>query len=114
MRPPRALLRCWLPSPKSGPTPRRRHRWPRRRETRCSRPPAWPGARSNREPYMSNWVDVYDDEELWDGDMAGVTVGKEKILIMRANDQLRAFKDSCPHKATPLSDGDLDGEVLTC
>jgi nitrite reductase/ring-hydroxylating ferredoxin subunit len=63
---------------------------------------------------MGKWVDVYDDDELWDGDMAGVTVGKEKILIMRANDELRAFKDSCPHKGTPLSDGDLDNGVLTC
>jgi len=63
---------------------------------------------------MSNWVDVYDDEELWDGDMAGVSAGKEKVLILRSNDELRAFKDFCPHKGTPLSDGDLSDGVLTC
>ena len=63
---------------------------------------------------MSNWVDVYDDEELWDGDMAGVAVGKEKFVILRSNEQLRAFKDACPHKGTPLSDGDLADGVLTC
>ena len=63
---------------------------------------------------MGNWVDVYDDDELWDGDMAGVTVGKEKVLIMRANEKLLAFKDACPHKGTPLSDGDLADGVLTC
>ncbi len=63
---------------------------------------------------MGNWVDVYDDEELWDGDMAGVSAGKEKILLLRSKDQLYAFKDSCPHKATPLSDGDLEDGVLTC
>jgi toluene monooxygenase system ferredoxin subunit len=63
---------------------------------------------------MSKWVDVYDDEELWDGDMTGVVVGKEKVLICRANDKLHAFKDACPHKGTPLSDGDLAEGVLTC
>ncbi len=72
------------------------------------------GQEVNREPHMGNWVDVYDDDELWDGDMAGVTVGKEKVLIMRANEKLLAFKDACPHKGTPLSDGDLDDGVLTC
>jgi len=63
---------------------------------------------------MSDWVDVYDDEELWDGDIAGVTVGPEKIIIMRSNDELHAYKDVCPHKGTPLSDGELDGGILTC
>jgi toluene monooxygenase system ferredoxin subunit len=63
---------------------------------------------------MGEWVDVYDDDELWDGDMAGVSVGKEKWLILRAGDDLRAFKDACPHKGTPLSDGDFDDGILTC
>jgi nitrite reductase/ring-hydroxylating ferredoxin subunit len=63
---------------------------------------------------MSDWIDVYDDGELWDGDIAGVTAGKEKIIIMRSNEELRAFKDCCPHKATPLSDGDLADGILTC
>ncbi len=63
---------------------------------------------------MSDWVGVYDDDELWDGDIAGVTVGKDKYLILRSNDELRAFKDSCPHKGTPLSDGDLAEGILTC
>lgn len=63
---------------------------------------------------MADWVDVYDDDELWDGDMAGVSIGKDKFLIMRNNDELRAYKDACPHKGTPLSDGDLDDGILTC
>jgi toluene monooxygenase system ferredoxin subunit len=63
---------------------------------------------------MSDWVDVYDDGELWDGDLAGVVVGKDKYVILRSNEELRAFKDACPHKGTPLSDGDLAEGVLTC
>lgn len=63
---------------------------------------------------MGKWVDVYDDDELWDGDLAGVTAGKEKIIILRSNDELRAFKDACPHKGTPLADGDLDDGILVC
>ena len=63
---------------------------------------------------MSEWVDVYDDDELWDGDMAGVSAGSGKWLILRCGDDLRAYKNACPHKGTPLSDGDFDDGVLTC
>jgi toluene monooxygenase system ferredoxin subunit len=49
-----------------------------------------------------------------DGDIAGVKVGKEKFLLCRSNDELHAFVDACPHKGTPLSDGDLDDGILTC
>lgn len=63
---------------------------------------------------MGKWVDVYDDDELWDGDMAGVKAGKEKLFIVRSNDELRAYQDVCPHKGVPLTDGDLDDGILVC
>jgi nitrite reductase/ring-hydroxylating ferredoxin subunit len=63
---------------------------------------------------MAKWVDVLDDDELWDGDMAGVSVGKDRYLVVRSDGTLRAFRDVCPHKGTPLSDGDLAEGVLTC
>jgi toluene monooxygenase system ferredoxin subunit len=60
------------------------------------------------------WVQVYDDEELWDGDLIGVQANGHKILLLRTGGQVRAYRDVCPHKGTPLSHGDLDGCVLTC
>jgi toluene monooxygenase system ferredoxin subunit len=61
-----------------------------------------------------SWVRVQADDELWDGDLVGVEVAGRKVLLLRADGQVRAYRDVCPHKGTPLSDGELDGSVLTC
>jgi toluene monooxygenase system ferredoxin subunit len=63
---------------------------------------------------MGEWVDVYEDSELGDGDMAAVGVGEDKWLILRSGGDLRACRDVCPHKGAPLSDGDLADGILTC
>lgn len=63
---------------------------------------------------MSEWVDVFDDNELCDGDMAAVGVGEDKWVILRSGGDLRAYRDVCPHKGALLSDGDLAAGILTC
>lgn len=60
------------------------------------------------------WTQVYADDDLWDGDVVGVEADGHKVLLARADGELRAYLDVCPHKAAPLSDGELDGCVLTC
>ncbi len=60
------------------------------------------------------WIDVYEDDALWDGDKVGVDAEGHKILLLRVDGALVAFADACPHKGTPLSDGDLDGGKLIC
>ncbi len=61
-----------------------------------------------------HWIDVYEDDALWDGEKVAVDAGGRKILLLRVDGALAAFADACPHKGTPLSDGDLDDGVLTC
>ncbi len=53
-------------------------------------------------------------EELWEGDILGVEAGGVKILLVSLDDQIKAYYDRCPHRATRLSDGELDGSKLTC
>jgi toluene monooxygenase system ferredoxin subunit len=66
------------------------------------------------EEAAMSWVSVYADDELWDGDLVGVEAAGHKVLLLRSDGQVRAYRDVCPHKGTPLSDGELDGPVLTC
>lgn len=60
------------------------------------------------------WLKVYDLDDLWEGDMAGVEAGPVKVVLVNVDGEVRAYKDRCPHQEWPLSDGDLDSEVLTC
>jgi nitrite reductase/ring-hydroxylating ferredoxin subunit len=60
------------------------------------------------------WIDVYEDDALWDGEKVAVAAEGRKIVLLRVDGTLAAFNDACPHKGTPLSDGHLDSGVLTC
>ena len=53
-------------------------------------------------------------DELWDGDMAPRLVNGKKLLLVRIGDEVRAYADRCAHLGFPLSQGKLDGGVLTC
>jgi toluene monooxygenase system ferredoxin subunit len=53
-------------------------------------------------------------DDLWIGEMLPVEVGGIKVLLVNVEDEVRAMLDRCPHRATPLSDGALEGFKLTC
>lgn len=63
---------------------------------------------------QQTWTPVMELDELWEGDMAGVTVGSTHVLLVNVDGEIRAYRNRCPHQAWPLSDGDLDGRTLTC
>jgi 3-phenylpropionate/trans-cinnamate dioxygenase ferredoxin component len=52
--------------------------------------------------------------DLGEGELLGVEVDGEPVCLARVNGEICAFTDNCTHISGPLSDGDLDGEVLTC
>ena len=54
------------------------------------------------------------DEELWTGEMRGVRVAGRRVLLVRLDDGVRAYEDRCAHLGVPLSEGTLEGFVLTC
>jgi toluene monooxygenase system ferredoxin subunit len=53
-------------------------------------------------------------DELWEGEMRGVSVGGLKILLVNVGGQICAYEDRCAHQRAPLSEGRFDGRTLTC
>ena len=60
------------------------------------------------------WVEVATLDDLWVGDMLGVEVEGEEILLVYPEGRgLRAYQGLCPHQQALLADGDLDENILT-
>jgi nitrite reductase (NADH) small subunit len=45
---------------------------------------------------------------------AVVQVEGIRVALIRVEGRLHALEDTCPHRAGPLSEGDLDGHLLHC
>jgi len=52
--------------------------------------------------------------ELWDGDMTARRVDGHDVLLARLNGVVYAYENRCAHLGVALSEGRLDGSVLTC
>jgi toluene monooxygenase system ferredoxin subunit len=59
-------------------------------------------------------VAVCSVDQLWDGEMERFRVGSAFILLVRLNGEFHAYQARCPHQGVALSDGELDGDLLTC
>lgn len=53
-------------------------------------------------------------DQLPDGELLSVVVEGEPVCLANVHGTVCAFIDDCTHIGGPLSDGDLEGEVLTC
>ncbi len=53
-------------------------------------------------------------EELWSGEMRGITLAGRKVLLVNLEGTVRAYEDRCAHLGVPLSEGRLEGTRLTC
>lgn len=65
-------------------------------------------------PGIGAVVRVADDDELWDGELLGVEVDGVPVVLARVNGTVHGFVDRCAHLRVRLSEGRLDGAVLTC
>ena len=54
------------------------------------------------------------EAELWIGEMRGVVVHGERLLVVRHEQGVRVYHDRCPHQGHPLSEGTFVDGVLTC
>lgn len=52
--------------------------------------------------------------DLWDGEMRGYCIAGARVLLVRIGDSVCAYADRCPHLGARLSEGTLDGGVITC
>jgi toluene monooxygenase system ferredoxin subunit len=53
-------------------------------------------------------------DDVWSGEMIGVHVGDRPILLVNLDGAVCAYEDRCRHKGVRLSEGRLDGIVITC
>jgi toluene monooxygenase system ferredoxin subunit len=53
-------------------------------------------------------------DELWVGEMRGVVLGQQKLLVVRTEQAVCVYRDRCPHQGYPLSEGRLENGVITC
>jgi 3-phenylpropionate/trans-cinnamate dioxygenase ferredoxin subunit len=63
---------------------------------------------------MGNLIQVGIASELADGSMKEVTAQSRGILLARVGDRYYAADNRCPHMGGKLSQGKLEGTVVTC
>ena len=63
---------------------------------------------------MSKFIEVAKIEELKSGTMKTVIAGGREILLARVGDNYYATDNRCPHMKGNLSQGKLEGTVVTC
>ncbi|HYB56550.1 MAG TPA: Rieske (2Fe-2S) protein [Alphaproteobacteria bacterium] len=63
---------------------------------------------------MANWQPVMRLAELAEGGITKASVGGADLILLKCGDDVMAYEDACPHEAHPLSQGELEGDVLIC
>lgn len=54
-------------------------------------------------------------DDVWEGEMQVFELGGKEILVINAEGGVvRAVEARCPHQDHPLSEGSLQGRILTC
>ena len=59
------------------------------------------------------WLAAAYSSEVTDSPVK-VKVMEEEIVLVRLGDEIKAFRDVCPHRGTALSLGRIEGNVLRC
>ncbi len=63
---------------------------------------------------MAEFETVAKASEVVPGEMKLVEVGGDEVVIANVNGEFFAFSDTCTHEGGPLSDGELEGDIVTC
>jgi nitrite reductase/ring-hydroxylating ferredoxin subunit len=63
---------------------------------------------------VNDFVKVADTSEIPPGAMKLVDARGERVAVANAEGSFYAFSDECTHDGGPLSEGELEGEVVTC
>lgn len=63
---------------------------------------------------MTDFVKVADTGEIPSGAIKLVDVRGERLGVANVDGEFYAFSDECTHDGGPLSEGELDGAIVTC
>jgi toluene monooxygenase system ferredoxin subunit len=53
-------------------------------------------------------------DDIWGGEMMGLDVDGNDILLVNVDDHIYAYANACPHQKSRLSEGSLIGNTLRC
>jgi toluene monooxygenase system ferredoxin subunit len=53
-------------------------------------------------------------EDLWSGELMGLQVNGEHVLLVNVDNRIYACADLCPHQKSRLSEGTLTDKILRC
>ena len=63
---------------------------------------------------MDDFVKVAATDEIPSGKLKLVDVHGERVALANTGGKFFAFSDECTHDGGPLSEGDLEGEIVMC
>lgn len=63
---------------------------------------------------MPNFVAVAKKSEIPENGALCVQAEGNDIALFNVGGEIFAIDDACPHEGGPLSDGDVDGDVVEC
>lgn len=63
---------------------------------------------------MGEFVKVAETKDIASGTGILVELGGERIALFNENGTFYAIGDVCTHSGGPLSEGDVEGDVVTC
>lgn len=63
---------------------------------------------------MSRFVQVAKKSQIPPNSAIGVEVEGKSLALVNLNGDIYALDDSCPHEGGALSDGEIDGQEITC
>ena len=66
------------------------------------------------DPGPGDWTAAGDAGDLRDGEPLRLVVDDTPVMVLRRGERLHAIHDRCSHRGCPLSDGDVDGDVVEC
>lgn len=66
------------------------------------------------DPGPDEWTDAIESSRLPANEPRSALVGETPVFLLRHADGVHAMHDRCSHRGCPLSDGEIDGEVVVC
>lgn len=63
---------------------------------------------------MAGFVKVATTGEVAPGEAKKVEVGGKTIALFNVGGTYYAIDDTCPHRGGPLSEGEVEGDAVTC
>jgi toluene monooxygenase system ferredoxin subunit len=63
---------------------------------------------------MADWQHAMAFDDLFEEEMTSVEVRGISVLILNSGGDILAYRNRCPHAATPLTEGLFEDGIITC